>query len=173
MEARSEANTRSDVSAPMNLRKTPFYYLLLTLGDVSPVGKVCDVDVEREVGQQAEEERLEVGVDHVAELPVELDLDGDVALVLLVDQPPPGDAELVGYLKLQQHFFALKRGNCACSPSEANSERNLVGDIILIDVELDVAGVGGLHGEVHGTLLIVKGKAPQVERAAVLRVIHF
>ena len=39
---------------------------------------------------------------------MELDLDGDVALVLLVDQPPPGDAELVGNLKLEQHFFALK-----------------------------------------------------------------
>ena len=132
----------------------------MPFGVFLPVSKVCDVDVEREVGQQAEEERLEVGVDHVAELPVELDLDGDVALVLLVDQPPPGDAELVGYLKLQQHFFALKRGNCACCRSGDNRRRNLVGDVILIDVELDVAGVGGLHGKVHGALLVVKGKAP-------------
>ena len=48
----------------------------------------------------------------------------------------------------------------------------LVGDVLLLHVELDVAGIGGLHGEVHGALLVVEGEAPQVERAAVLRVVH-
>ena len=75
---------------------------------VSPICKVGNIDVEGEVRQQAEEKCLEVGVDHVAELPVELDLDGDVAFVLLVDQTPPGYAELVRDLKLEEHFFALK-----------------------------------------------------------------
>ena len=49
---------------------------------------------------------------------------------------------------------------------------HLVGDVILFNVELDVACIGRLHGEDHGALLVVEGEAPQVERAAVLRVVH-
>ena len=49
---------------------------------------------------------------------------------------------------------------------------HLVGDVILFNVELDVAGIGRLHGEDHGALLVVEGEAAQVEGAAVLRVVH-
>ena len=48
----------------------------------------------------------------------------------------------------------------------------LVGDVLLLDVELYVACISRLHGEVHGALLVVEGEAAQVERAAVLRVVH-
>lgn len=40
----------------------------------------------------------------------------------------------------------------------------------ILRLQYDVAGLGGVHGEVHGALLLVKGEAPQVERAAVLGV---
>ena len=42
------------------------YWLSLVL----PVAKVCNVDVEGQVGHQTHEERLEVRVHHVPELPV-------------------------------------------------------------------------------------------------------
>jgi len=51
--------------------------------ETSPVAKVSNVDVESQVGHEAEEEGLKIGVDHVAQLAAKDDVDGDDAVTVV------------------------------------------------------------------------------------------
>lgn len=50
-----------------------------------PVSKICQIDVQGQVGHETKEECLEVGIDHVAQLSMKFDSDGHHAFARLVD----------------------------------------------------------------------------------------